>query len=82
MTARIMERANDTVLATDDDDTVAADLMGDVAACLWQLANRGNKKPLPVEDRLQVLLEHFWTGVEGSLQSVARLAPRQHLTDR
>ena len=80
--AGVVEGADRAVGAADDDDRVEADLVGDVAAGLRQLAGGHGEEPAPVPDPLEVELEDVGVGVEGARERVVGPAggqQRQHI---
>ena len=71
MPAGIVEGVDLALLVADQHDRVVADLDGDVAAGLRQLAIMADEQPVAIPDQLHVELEEIGIGVEGLLERIA-----------
>ena len=69
--ADVVEGTDAAVCAAGDDDRILADLHGDVAAGLGQLATGTGEQPFPVPDLLQVVLEGLFAAIQVAGKRVA-----------
>ncbi len=74
--ADIMEGPQPHVVVAQDDDGILAERDGDIITGLRHLGLDRRIDPGAAEDEFHIGLENLGAGIEGRLQAVARLAPR------